>query len=204
MSNKIKPINYFDYIKSFRLKSCDNKEKKKKDDSIKELPFLREYHKRKAKQIGNKKDNTNSLFERTFSQIEKSLSMNKTSANSFYAHQKKSINEYDKYVIKELIDKEKKKVIMNYRPKRIKITNKELKGIEYTIEKKIQNEYEIKKNENIKSRNFSMLLKYRNNSRTKYINDVRNSNKYISKIASKTNVIVDRFMNSFNHQCELE
>ena len=30
MSNKIKPINYFDYIKSFRLKSCDNKEKKKK------------------------------------------------------------------------------------------------------------------------------------------------------------------------------
>ena len=94
-------------------------------------------------------------------------------------------------------------MIMNYRPKRIKITNKELKGIEYTIEKKIQNEYEIKKNENIKSRNFSMLLKYRNNSRTKYINDVRNSNKYISKIASKTNVIVDRFMNSFNHQCEL-
>ena len=158
MSNKIKPINYFDYIKSFRLKSCDNKEKKKKDDSIKELPFLKEYHKRKAKQIGNKKDNTNSLFERTFSQIEKSLSMSNTSANSFYIHQKKSkvLNEYDKYVIKELIDKEKKKVInkMNYRPKRGKITNKELKGIEYTIEKKIQNKYEIKKNENMKSRNF--------------------------------------------------
>ena len=157
MSNKIKPINYFDYIKSFRLKSCDNKEKKKKD-GIKELPFLKEYHKRKGKQIGNKKDNTNSLFERTFSQIEKSLSMSNTSANSFYIHQKKSkvLNEYDKYVIKELIDKEKKKVInkMNYRPKRVKITNKELKGIEYTIEKKIQNEYEIKKNENMKSRNF--------------------------------------------------
>ena len=49
MSNKIKPINYFDYIKSFRLKRCDNKEKKKKDDNIKELPFLKEYHKRKAK-----------------------------------------------------------------------------------------------------------------------------------------------------------
>lgn len=158
MSNKIKPINYFDYIKSFRLKSCDNKEKKKKDDSIKELPSLKEYHKRKAKQIGNKQDNTNSLFERTFSQIEKSLSMSNKSANSFYIHQKKSkvLNEYDKYVIKELIDKEKKKVInkMNYRPKRVKITNKELKGIEYTIEKKIQNEYEIKKNENMKSRNF--------------------------------------------------
>ena len=98
------------------------------------------------------------MFERTFSQIEKSLSMSNTSANSFYIHQKKSkvLNEYDKYVIKELIDKEKKKVInkMNYRPKRVKITNKELKGIEYTIEKRIQNEYEIKKNENMKSRNF--------------------------------------------------
>lgn len=140
MSNKIKPINYFDYIKSFRLKSCDNKEKKKKDDSIKELPFLKEYHKRKAKQIGNKKDNTNSLFERTFSQIEKSLSMSNTSANSFYIHQKKSkvLNEYDKYVIKEFIDKEKKKVInkMNNRPKRVKITNKELKGLSILLKRR--------------------------------------------------------------------
>ena len=41
-----------------------------------------------------------------------------------------------------------------------------------------------------------MLMKYRSNWRTKYINDVRNSN-------NKTNVIVDRFMKSFNHQCEI-
>lgn len=204
MSNKIKPINYFDYIKSFRFKSCDNKERKNKEDSVKELPFLKEYHKRKAKQIGNKNNNSNSVFERTFSQIEKSLSLSRTAANSFYIHQKKNLmmNNYDKYVLKELIDKEKKKVINNYRPKRIKITNKELKGIEYTIEKKIQNEYEIKKNENMKSRNFSMLTKYRNNWRTKYINEVKNSNKYISNIASKTNTIVNKFLNSFNQQCE--
>ena len=38
-------------------------------------------------------------------------------------------------MIKELIDKEKKKVInkMNYRPKRVKITNKELKGIKFSF-----------------------------------------------------------------------
>ena len=204
MSNKIKPINYFDYIKSLRFKSWVNKERKNKEDSVKELPFLKEYHKRKAKQIGNKNNNSNSVFERTFSQIEKSLSLSRTAANSFYIHQKKNLmmNNYDKYVLKELIDKEKKKVINNYRPKRIKITNKELKGIEYTIEKKIQNEYEIKKNENMKSRNFSMLTKYRNNWRTKYINEVKNSNKYISNIASKTNTIVNKFLNSFNQQCE--
>ena len=80
------------------------------------------------------------MFERTFSQIEKSLSMSNTSANSFYIHQKKSkvLNEYDKYVIKELIDKEKKKVInkMNYRPKRVKITNKELKGLSILLKRR--------------------------------------------------------------------
>ena len=80
------------------------------------------------------------MFERTFSQIEKSLSMSNTSATSFYIHQKKSkvLNEYDKYVIKELIDKEKKKVInkMNYRPKRVKITNKELKGLSILLKRR--------------------------------------------------------------------
>lgn len=216
MSIRFSPLKYFDYIKSTQVdkKKTFPHQKLVLLKNKSEFPNIKEYT---IKQVEDNNNNykTNdktlnrkgsSLFERTFSELEKSFTMSRTTATSFYK-QRSMVNSLNNSIIKNLISKEKNKIINenSYNPNAppLILSHKSMKAIKYKLEKKLKNEIEKLYNEQIKKKNNIVLKQLRVRWKKDFFKLVKSTNETIVLINKETDIVLDKFKNSFNDECKL-
>lgn len=214
MSRSFFPLNYFDYIKSSQNgKKTLPFQKMFLLKNKSEFPNIKEYTTKQNQNNNNYKtcDKTlkrkgSSLFDRTFSELEKSFTISKTTATSFYK-KKSLVGSLNNSIIKGLISKEKNKIInessKNSNIPPIIVNNKSMKEIKYKLEKKLKIDIEKLYNDKVKKKNNIVLKQLRIRWKKDFFKLVKSTNETIVLINKESDIVLEKFKNSFNDECKL-